>query len=196
MRNRGWYPSKARGNPWKSGQYQPPTPAAPHWKRGESIIHLSTKKKLFFVVTLSQRYSTVWQTETYRRDNKVTIIFYRHTVITHLIYIFNKLHSKCDNVTTWQQKIKHREKETTYAFSDCFIVRSNTIRVWADRIRMSADRLIVSENAIRILADNYNDYWKHKKEKRYSLLSIQQWFNDKKNEKTFNREWLKVIKTS
>ena len=52
MRNRGWYPSRARGNPWKSGQYQPPTPAASHWKRRESIIHLSTKKKLIFVVTL------------------------------------------------------------------------------------------------------------------------------------------------
>ena len=61
---------------------------------------------------------------------------------------------------------------------------------------MSADRLIVSENAIRVLADNYNDYWEHKKEKLYSLLSIQQWFNDKKKEKTFNREWLKAIKMS
>ena len=61
---------------------------------------------------------------------------------------------------------------------------------------MSADRLIVSENAIRIFADNYNDYWEHKKEKRYFLLSIQQWFNEKKNEKTFNREWLKAIKMS
>ena len=35
-----------------------------------------------------------------------------------------------------------------------------------------------------------------RRKKRYSLLSIQQWFNDKKKEKTFNREWLKAIKAS
>lgn len=31
----------------------------------------------------------------------------------------------------------------------------DTIRAWVDRIRMSADRLIVSENAIRIFAMTY-----------------------------------------
>ena len=31
----------------------------------------------------------------------------------------------------------------------------DTIRAWADRIRMSADRLIVSENGIRIFAMAY-----------------------------------------
>ena len=36
--------------------------------------------------------------------------------------------------------------------------RVNAISGRADRIRVRADRLIVSENAIRILADNYNDY--------------------------------------
>ena len=34
-----------------------------------------------------------------------------------------------------------------------FVAFTNTIRVWADAIRMSADSLIVFSNAIRIFAD-------------------------------------------
>ena len=34
-----------------------------------------------------------------------------------------------------------------------FVAFTNTIRVWADAIRMSADSLIVFSNAIRILTD-------------------------------------------
>ena len=187
MRNRGWYPSGARGNPWKddSSHFR-------RWRRRtESVEGVSSisppRKKFIFVVTLSRKHSTIWQTDAYRRDNKVTIKFYRHTVVTYLIHTFSTSYTQ--SVTTWRQQIKYTARKRRHTpFSDCFIVRFNTIRVWADRIRMSADRLIVSENAIRILADNYNDYWEHKKEKRYSLLSIQQWFNDKKKEKTFNRE--------
>ena len=34
-----------------------------------------------------------------------------------------------------------------------FVAFTNTIRVWADAIRMSADSLIVFSNAIRVLTD-------------------------------------------
>ena len=79
-------------------------------RRTESVEKVSSisppRKKLFFVVTLSQRYSTVWQTDAYRRDNKVTIKFYRHTVVTHLIHTFSVSYTQ--SVTTWRRDNKNK----------------------------------------------------------------------------------------
>ena len=91
------------------------------------------------------------------RDNSVTTKNEMGFVVTHISVCLPVCFPRCDNVTTKTQKTKFCGEVCFLVVVALFVELVNTIRAWADAIRMSADSLIVFSNAIRIFLWGYKD---------------------------------------